>query len=169
MSATFHPELEQIFTELIEGVGPALDHARECPVCSTVLEEHRQLEKDLFRLADPLPPPELVTAVMAKVATTPQPVRLDVKAGLGIMISAVVLAAAAFVLGGGGLGQLGVSFANAAVFFRDSGLALAHGMSALWRTAAIPLTVGMTLVLLFSLYGLRRLTDLKLSEQKVLS
>src|SRR2546430_11594113 len=50
------PDLEQIFEELAEGKGPALEHARGCPLCAEILEEHRQLEKDLFRLADPMPP-----------------------------------------------------------------------------------------------------------------
>ena len=36
-----------------------------------LLEEHRQLEKDLLRLADPMPPADFVHAVMAKVATAP--------------------------------------------------------------------------------------------------
>ncbi|NVJ08278.1 hypothetical protein HUW63_23925, partial [Myxococcus sp. AM001] len=51
------PDLEVLFTELEAGEGPALDHAAECDACAAVLEEHRLMEQDLYRLADPLPPP----------------------------------------------------------------------------------------------------------------
>ena len=67
------PDLEVLFIELEAGHGPALEHAEGCPLCAAVLEEHRQLEKDLFRLADPLPPPDLVHQVMARVAASPRP------------------------------------------------------------------------------------------------
>lgn len=67
------PDLEVLFIELEAGHGPALEHAEGCPLCAAVLEEHRQLEKDLFRLADPLPPPDLVHQVMARVAASPAP------------------------------------------------------------------------------------------------
>ena len=36
------PELEVLFTELEASEGPALEHAASCPLCSAVLEEHRQ-------------------------------------------------------------------------------------------------------------------------------
>lgn len=51
------PDLEVLFTELEAGEGPALDHAAECAACAAVLEEHRLMEQDLYRLADPLPRP----------------------------------------------------------------------------------------------------------------
>ena len=38
---------------------------------TTLLEEHRQLEKDLLRLADPLPPPDFLANVMSRVAVAP--------------------------------------------------------------------------------------------------
>ena len=56
----------RIFTELEAGEGPALEHAEHCPLCTAIIEEHRLLEKDLCRLADPLPPPDLVHKVMAR-------------------------------------------------------------------------------------------------------
>ena len=46
------PDLEVLFAELDAGEGLALDHAAECEACSAVLEEHRLMEQDLFRLAD---------------------------------------------------------------------------------------------------------------------
>ena len=43
------------------------------------------MEKDLYRLADPLPPPTLVANVMARVATEPTPLRRELWAGIPIL------------------------------------------------------------------------------------
>src|SRR5690606_35639906 len=85
------PDLEVLFTELEAGEGPALDHAASCPLCSAVLGEHRQLEKDLYRLADPLPPPTLVASVMARVATEPTPLRRELWAGIPILVASLAV------------------------------------------------------------------------------
>ncbi len=106
---------------------------------------------------------------MAKVAAAPAPARFDAKTGFGILISAVVLAIGAFVITGGGVGRLGVGLAGAAVWVRDFGIAFVHALNALFRTAAVPTALTLSALLLLSLYGLRRLTDLSLHEQKVLS
>ena len=51
------PELEALILAQSEHDPDALAHLRHCPACAALVEEHRQLEKDLFRLVDPLPPP----------------------------------------------------------------------------------------------------------------
>ena len=58
MSPMTCPELETLFVGIAEGDETVLAHAAECPACSALLEEDRQLEKDLFRIQDPLPPPD---------------------------------------------------------------------------------------------------------------
>ena len=60
MNSSQCPDLEVLFGEMAEGSGPALEHAGTCHLCQAVIEEHRQLEKDLYRLVDPLPPPSFV-------------------------------------------------------------------------------------------------------------
>ena len=55
------PELNALLAELADS-----DEARD-----ELIEEHRQLEKDLLRLVDPLPPHDFVQSVMKKVAATP--------------------------------------------------------------------------------------------------
>ncbi len=54
------PELEALVLAQSEHDPDALAHLRSCPDCAAQVEEHRQLEKDLFRLVDPLPPADLV-------------------------------------------------------------------------------------------------------------
>ena len=165
-----HPELEQLFEELAAGSGPALDHAAGCEQCSAVIAEHKELERDLFRMSDPFPPSNFVSQVMARVAAAPQPVRADVKTGVAIMLSALVLAVASFALVGGGLGQLGLVAADALLFVRELFLGLGHALGALWKTAALPMSVALTVVLSFSLYALRKLAgDMSLTSPKVMS
>src|SRR6478672_7907016 len=75
-----------------------------------LLEEHRQLEKDLLRLADPLPPPDFVHQVMRKVATAPAPAPAprDIALAALIMVSAVTAGVVAFASHGAGIGGFGV-------------------------------------------------------------
>jgi hypothetical protein len=79
------PELEALVLAQSEHDPDALAHLRHCPGCAAQVEEHRQLEKDLFRLVDPLPPPDLVSRVMARVADEPAPVRVEVKTAFSIL------------------------------------------------------------------------------------
>lgn len=157
MSETCCPPLEALFDELSDGRAQALEHARSCERCAELLEEHRQLEKDLYRLADPLPPPDFVHQVMAKVAAAPKPVRSEVWGALAILVAALGLSALTFFAGGGNLGTFGVWVASFLVDLREIGVALASAATALWKIAAFPLTAALAVVLILSLLGLRRL------------
>ncbi len=162
------PQLEQLFNDLAEGAGPALEHARGCDLCSGLLEEHRQLEKDLYRLADPLPPADFVHRVMEKVAAAPVPVRSELKVGLSILVFTLVAACAAFVLGDGGLGTLGAGAANAVVGLKSFTLGAQNLLTVLWKTAAVPTAVSLSFVLMISLLFLKRLAgSAPLNEAKV--
>ena len=163
MSDTDCPDLEQLLAEAAESRGPALEHARSCPACAAALEEHRQLEKDLYRLADPLPPPDFVHLVMAKVAAAPAPARSEFTMGALILAVSLGLGVASLFFGEGGLGAVGVSAARTVVELKELVVGLGSGLSALWRTAAVPITIAATLTMLFSLFGLRRLAELKVS------
>jgi hypothetical protein len=46
----------------------AWQHARQCPTCGPALETATQLTTDLQALADPAPPPDLATVVLARIA-----------------------------------------------------------------------------------------------------
>lgn len=151
------PDLEVLFTELEAGKGPALDHAAECDACGAVLEEHRLMEQDLYRLADPLPPPNLVANIMARVAAEPVPRRSEVWSGVAILLTSLVGGLGYLLMNDQALGRLGTGFAAFVVegrLFVDGVLTGAH---ALWATAALAVASSLAFLILTSLYGLKRL------------
>lgn len=160
------PDLELLFNELADGHGPALEHAASCPACAALVEEHRQLEKDLFRLADPLPPANLVSQVMAKVQQAPAPMSTEIRAAALIVLVALGLTFASFLARGIGLAQIGADLASLVLNGRAVLLALGSAMAAAWRTSALPLAIGLSFLLALSLVGLKRAAG---SEVKVLS
>lgn len=161
------PDLEVLFDELHEGHRPALEHAKSCESCAAILEEHRQLEKDLYRLADPLPPPDFVHQVMQKVASSPTSVQSELAAFGAILGTALLLGAITFAAGEGHWGALLTRIASAMVEIRALVVAVASGLSTLWKVAALPLSCGLSAALLAALFGLRRLVGGPLSEAQV--
>jgi hypothetical protein len=157
MTPTQCPDLEVLFTELEAGEGTALDHAATCPLCSAVLEEHRQLEKDLYRLADPLPPPTLVATVMARVATEPTPLRRELWAGIPILVASLAVGLGLLITNDQALVRLGAALAAMVTDGRALLQGLASGASALWNTAAGPVAAILVFLLIVSLSGLKRL------------
>ncbi|MDQ3262693.1 MAG: hypothetical protein M3Y59_03375 [Myxococcota bacterium] len=152
------PELESLFLGIAEGDEGICEHAFACPACSAVMEDHRQLEKDLFRLVDPLPPMDFTAQVMAKVAAAPAPVASEVKAGLGILAVSLALLVLGLVTRGGSLAEAGTVLARGLLTAHDLGVALFTGLQAVWGTAAIPFVAVSLVLLVTSLLGLRRLT-----------
>jgi len=151
------PDVEVLFTELEAGEGPALDHAAECEACAAVLEEHRLMEQDLYRLSDPLPPPSLVANVMARVAAEPIPQRREVWSGVAILLASLLGGLGYLLLNDQALGRLGTGVASFVVegrLFADGVLSGAH---ALWSTAGLAVATTLALLLLTSLLGLKRL------------
>lgn len=121
-----------------------------------LLEEHRQLEKDLLRLSDPLPPADFVGQVMKRVAESPVKVsKVEVGTAVGIVFVTVALAAVALVAGGG-FGGFGLALAQLAVNVRDGLVAMGSGLLALWTTAALPSVVALSMLLAASLVALKR-------------
>ncbi len=123
-----------------------------------LLEEHRQLEKDLLRLADPLPPPDFLSKVMNRVAEAPaRPLSpADVWAGVGIVAVTLVLAVIALGASGGVSGSFGLALASIAVKLREGLVATGSGLLALWTTAALPLVGALSLLLVATLTAFRR-------------
>ncbi|MGZ3459159.1 MAG: hypothetical protein ACXU86_11725 [Archangium sp.] len=151
------PDLEVLFAELETGEGPALEHARHCPLCTAIIEEHRLLEKDLFRLADPLPPPDLVHKVMARVAAEPAPVRGEIWTGLSILVVSLMVGLGVLISNDAALSGTGTGLARFVVDGKACIEALLSGAHALWSTAAGPVASVFALLLLSSLFGIKRL------------
>jgi hypothetical protein len=151
------PDLEVLFTELEAGEGPALEHAEHCPLCTAIIEEHRLLEKDLFRLADPLPPPDLVHKVMARVAAEPAPVRRELWTGLSILAVSLMMGLGLLLTSDTALSGLGKTLAHNLVDGTALAEALLSGIHAVWSTAAGPLLALLAFFVLSSVFGLKRL------------
>lgn len=126
-----------------------------------LLEEHRQLEKDLLRLADPLPPPDFLANVMSRVAEAPvRPLsRADVWSAVAIVGVTVSLAVVALLIGGGVTGGFGLALASAVVKLREGLVATGSALQALWTTAALPTVLGLSLLLAATLTAFKRLVQ----------
>lgn len=130
-----------------------------------LLEAHRLLEKDLSRLGDPLPPPDFLQSVMAKVEAEParSMSRTELVSGLGVALSSAIAAAVAVWSDGAAASMLGTGLA----LIRDGGAALGSGLSALWRGAPVPMSVGLSVSFMLSLVLMRRIgqapTEMKVS------
>ena len=125
-----------------------------------IAEAHRQLEKDLLRLVDPLPPPDFVQTVMKRVAAAPsRPIsRTDVVVASGIVLATLGGAVLALVATTDSA-SLGLALADLAVNLRNGLVAMGSGLFALWTTAAFPLAVGLCSAVWLSLVMLRRVAQ----------
>jgi hypothetical protein len=144
-------ELEALFRELAPS-----DEDR-----ALLMEEHRQLEKDLLRLADPLPPPDFLANVMTRVAEAPpRPLSpADVWSAVAIFGVALFLAVIALVANGASFGAFGVGIASVVVQLRNGLVAMGSALNALWTTAALPTVLGLSLLLVATLAAIRRLVQ----------
>jgi predicted anti-sigma-YlaC factor YlaD len=162
------PDTETLLLGQLEASEECLQHLKQCPNCAALLEEHRQLEKDLFRLADPLPPFDLVAKVMQRVAAEPLPVRHEVRVGFSILVATLMATVLSFVATRGPIGLVGASVARALVSFKTTLFGLHNAVQVAWSTTTIPLAVSLSLVLFLSLVGLRRVTPVRTAEIEVL-
>ncbi len=157
MTSVECPDLEDLFNALEAGEGSALEHAGQCPLCTAIIEEHRLLEQDLYRLADPLPPPDLVHKVMARVAAEPTPARRELVTGLSILAASVVAGLGLLLFSDAALSGASTSLARLVVDGTALFEALLSGAHALWSTAAGPVAALLSLILFSSLFALKRL------------
>jgi hypothetical protein len=140
----------------LEGLLAGLADTEEARLA--LLEAHRQLEKDLLRLADPLPPADFVERVMRRVEVAPaRPVTRREALIVGAVVLAAVASALGALLAGSGTAGLGLELAGLAIKIRDGLVAMGSGLFALWTTAALPLAVGLSLSIGLMLLALRRL------------
>jgi hypothetical protein len=161
------PELETLLVGVAEHDADALAHIKHCPDCAAIAEEHRQLEKDLFRLADPMPPLDFVQSVMARVALEPAPARVELRTGLSILAVTLMGAVLAFVAAHGNLGLLGTRAASSVVVWRNLFTAASEALAAVWSTAALPTVVAMAGLIVVSTLGVRRLAAHRVVEARV--
>ncbi len=151
MSEINDPELEALLAQLAPTEAERV----------FLLEEHRQLEKDLLRLADPLPPPDFLANVMSRVAEAPaRPLsRADVWSAVAIVGVTMSLAVLALLVSGGVTGGFGLALASMVVKLREGLVASGSALLALWTTAALPTVVGLSLLLAATLTAFRRLVQ----------
>jgi hypothetical protein len=161
------PELETLLVGVAEHDAEALAHLKTCPDCAFIAEQHRQLEKDLFRLADPMPPLDFVHSVMARVALEPAPARVELRTGFTILAVTLMGAVLAFVATHGNLGLLGTHTARAVVAWRTLFFAASEALAAIWSTAALPTVVAMAGLVVVSTLGVRRLAAHRVVEAQV--
>ena len=155
MSPSSCPDLESLFLGIEEGRPGALEHAHSCPACAAIIEEHRQLEKDLFRVADPPPPPDFVQKVMARVERAPVPVRREVWTGAAIL-GASLAAAVALAVSSGAAGVFGTELAQALLWMHSFAMTAPDALRAVWHTAALPVVLAASVLLVLVLFGLRK-------------
>lgn len=154
-------ELEQLLAQLAPN-----ETAR-----AQLREEHRQLEKDLLRLADPMPPPDFVQRVMVKVAHSPARApggREVFLAGL-IVLGALGGSAFAFSSTGGSVGLFGLQLTEVVLRLRETMIGLFSVLGAIWRTAALPLTAALSVTLAGCLLLFKRVVLNASTEVKVAS
>jgi predicted anti-sigma-YlaC factor YlaD len=136
---------------------PALAHLASCPACAALLEEHRQLEKDLLRLVDPLPPADLVPRVLARIAQAPASRWRELRAGASILLTTLGCCALSLLLSAGSIGRMGAMAASSLARAHRVWHGVSHVAQVLWRASPTPLLVALSLLLVVSLAGLKRL------------
>jgi hypothetical protein len=142
------PELEALLNELAPEV-----EGRE-----GLLEAHRQLEKDLLRLADPMPPTDFVQRVMRRVEAAPTRAlsRGEVFTAVGIVTFTMAAAVLALFTIGSGSSGVGLALAELVVRVRDALVAMGSALVAVWSTAALPMAVGLLVTVGLLLVALKR-------------
>lgn len=120
-------------------------------------EAHRLLEHDLSRLADPLPPPDFLAQVMERVDAEAVKVapRQELFRALAIFVPVLTVGLGLWVLEGGPAAA-GVSFAGALLWLRQAGLGALGALDAVWKTAALPVALGLSAALSVGLWALKR-------------
>lgn len=161
------PDLETLYLRAAEGDEEALAHLESCSACAEQLEGHRELERDLFRISDPFPPSTFVHHVMAKIEAAPAPVRVELRTGFFILFAAIALGVAALLAAPHLPAELGTGTASALLTWREVFLGISNALGVIWRTAAVPMIVVVSALLMGSLVGLRRLAGGMMTEVKV--
>jgi anti-sigma factor RsiW len=156
MSPSGCPDLETLFLGLEERRADALQHVERCPACAAIVEEHRELERELLRVTDPPPPPDFVQRVMAKVERAPVPMRREVWAGGAILFGSLA-ATMALAVSSGAAGLFGTELAQALLWVRSFLATAPNAFRAVWETAGLPISVAASLLLMVVLFGLRKI------------
>jgi hypothetical protein len=152
------PSSEDLFDAVLAEEGEAFEHSLECEACAMVLEEHRQLEKDLYRLVDPLPPVDLVRNVMARVDAAPAPLRRELSTGLGILAATLALGLGVVARDPQVLAELGLALSSLLVNGHHVLPTFVSALSTTWAAVGVMGVAVCTSLLFVSLLGLKRLS-----------
>jgi len=148
----------ELLWEAAQARAPAtLAHLASCPTCAALLEEHRQLEKDLLRLVDPLPPSDLIPRVLARIAHAPAPRWRELRAAASILLTSLLFCVLSLFASAGSVGRLGVEVATSLARAHRIGHGMSHAAQLLWRAAPASLLLALCVLLVVSLAGLKRL------------
>ncbi len=160
MNDSHCPNIEELLMQLDRGEGFALEHASGCERCQALLEAHRDLDRQLARLVDPLPPPDFVAQVMKSVEKLPAPAPVPTGLGSGLWILTAALATSVFTLALGGYRLTAVlsSLGTTLLVMKSAWVGFSAAFDALWTIAALPLAVAVAVGLMFALYVLDRLS-----------
>lgn len=157
MSATRCPEPERLALDLDEGQEWALTHLEHCEGCAGIFEEHRLLERELFRAMDPNPPADFVSRVMVRVEQAPAPPRTELLVGGMIFLSALVALASLVVTSVPSLSAIPLDTVDRALARGRWLEGVAEGFSTVWSVAGPSLLILSVLTLVLASFGLRKL------------
>lgn len=158
MSATRCPDPERLALDLEEGQAWAFTHLEHCEACAALLEEHRLLERELFRAMDPAPPVDFVRSVMVRVEQAPAPPRTELLVGAMIFITALIALGTLVWTSAPSLGALSLETVGRAVERGRWLEGVAAASSTIWSVAGPALVVLSVLTLVFASLGLRKLS-----------
>ena len=154
--STHCPEPEELFLDLAEDKPEARAHLASCSDCKALVELHRQLEKDLLRLADPQPPPDFVHRVMARVQAQPVAPARELWSFFGILAGTVAALVMLVAFDAATAGIWGERIASFAIGLRDAVEVVLHAGVVVWETAAVPVMVAAVMALLTLSFAARR-------------
>ena len=155
--STHCPDPEQLLLDLALEEPEARAHVAGCRDCASLVELHRQLEKDLLRLADPPPPPDFVHKVMARVQAQPVAPAREVWTFAGILAGTLAALGVLVLTDAGTAGAWGTRIASFVIGIRDGLEMTAQAGALVWETAALPLMVAAMMALLTLTFAARRL------------
>ena len=157
MSVTRCPDPERLALDLDDGQEWALTHLEHCEACAAILEDHRLLERELFRAMDPSPPADFVSRVMVRVEQAPAPPRTELLVGGMIFLTSMVALVTLVMTSVPSLSSFSLDTVDRALARGRWLEGVAAGFSTVWSVAGPTLLVVSLLTLVFASLGLRKL------------
>lgn len=165
MSGPRCPEPERLALDLDAGQEWALTHLEHCEDCAAILEEHRLLERELFRAMDPAPPADFVSRVMVRVEQAPAPPRTELLVGGMIFLSSLAALGMIIWTSVPSLGAFSLDTVDRVLARGRWVEGVAEALTTVWSVAGPSLLLVSVLTLVFASLGLRKLAATPTSNQ----